>query len=143
MPPVVHVGSILIEKGLLASQLLGLETESYAENWSLLQALDGFALDRKIHGAGWNFFFMAGGIKTIFLGAIGATKIQNALNRILGKVRRQHFNSLEVTGIVAKSFLGMPYAIVSAHSRHIQLACYLDSAEARRASRRDAEWARG
>jgi len=143
MPPVVQVGAILIEEALVITQLLGLETESYAENWSLLKVMDGFALDRKIHAAGWNFFFMAGGTKTMFLGAIGATKIQNALKRILGKVRRQHFNCLEVTGIIAKSFLGLPYAIVSAHPRHIQQTCYLDSAESRRASRRDAEWARG
>ena len=81
----------------------------------------------------------------MFFGAIGAAKIQNALKRILGKVRQQqqHFNGLEVTGIVAKRFLGMRYAIVAAHSRHIQQTCYLDSAETRRASHRDEEWARG
>jgi hypothetical protein len=78
----------------------------------------------------------------LIFGAIGAKNIQNALKRILGKVRQQHFNGLEVTGIVAKRFLGVPYAIVSAHSRHVQQSCYLDSAEARRMSQRDAEWAR-
>jgi hypothetical protein len=62
---------------------------------------------------------MAGEAKAMFFGAIGATKIQSALKRILGKVRQQHFNCLEVTGIVAKRFLGMPCAIVSAHSRHV------------------------
>lgn len=143
MPPTVQVGAILIEEGPLMTQLLGLETEPYSGNWSLVKALNGFALDRKIHAAGWNFFFMAAEVKVIFFGAIGATKIQNALKRILGKVKQQHFNGLEVTAIVAKRFLGMPYAIVSAHSRHIQQSCYLDSAEARRTFHRDAEWARG
>ncbi len=93
--------------------------------------------------SGWNFFFMAAEEKAMFFGAPGAKKIQNALKRILGKVKQQHFNSLEVTGIVARHFLGVPYAIVSAHSRHVQQSCYLDSAEARRTSQRDAEWARG
>jgi hypothetical protein len=79
----------------------------------------------------------------MFLGALGAKKIQNALKRILVKVRRQNFNSLEVTGIAAKRFLGVPYTTVSAHSRHIQQSCYLDGAEARRMFKRDAEWARG
>lgn len=143
MPPTVQVGAILIEEGPLMTQLLGLETEPYSGNWSLVKALNGFALDRKIHAAGWNFFFMAAEVKVIFFGAIGATKIQNALKRILGKVKQQHFNGLEVPGIVAKRFLGMPYAIVSAHSRHIQQSCYLDSAEARRTFQRDAKWARG
>lgn len=143
MPPIVHVGAVLIEEGSLSTQLLGLETEPYSENWSLVKVLDGFALDRKTHAAGWNFFFMAGGIETMFLGAIGATKLQNALKRLLGKVRQHDFNSLEVTGIVAKRFPGVPYAIVSAHSRHIQQACYLDSANVRRPFHGDSEWARG
>jgi hypothetical protein len=143
MPPTVQVGAILIEEWPLLTQSLGLESEPYSGNWSLVKVLDGFALDRKIHAAGWNFFFMAAEVKVMFFGAIEATKIQNALKRILGKVRQQHFNGLEVTGIVAKRFLGIPYAIVSAHSRHIQQSCYLGSAEARRTSERDAEWARG
>jgi hypothetical protein len=109
----------------------------------VVKALDGLTLDRKIRAAGWNFFFMAAEVKVIFFGALGTKKIQNALKRILAKVRHLNFNGLEVTGIVAKRFLGMPYATVSAHSRHIQQSCYLDSAEARETSQRDAEWARG
>jgi hypothetical protein len=143
MPPNVQVGAILIEDWPLAMQCLGLESEPYSGKWSLVKVLDGFALDRKIHAAGWNFFFMATQVKAMFFGALGAEKIQNALKRILRKVKQQHFNGLEVTEIVAKRFLGVPYSIVSAHSRHIQQSCYLDSAEARRTSRRDAEWARG
>jgi len=112
-------------------------------NWSVVKALDGFALDRKIRTAGWNFFFMAAEVKVMFFGALGTKKIHNALKRILAKVRHQSFNGLEVTGIVAKRFLGVPYATVSAHSRHIQQSCCLDSAEARQTSQRDAEWARG
>lgn len=124
------------------TQLLGLESEPYSGNWNLVKVLDGFALDRKIRASGWNFFFMAAEVKAMFFGAPGAKKIQNALKRILGKVKQQHFNSLEVTGIVARRFLGVPYTIVSAHSRHAQQNCYSDSAVALRTSQRDAEWAR-
>ena len=86
---------------------------------------------------------MAAEVKVTFFGALGRTKIQNALQRILAKVRPQSFNCLEITGIVAKRFLGMSYATVSAHSRHIQPSCYLDGAEERRTSQRDAELAKG
>ncbi|PYY11578.1 MAG: hypothetical protein DMG69_03560 [Acidobacteria bacterium] len=119
MPPTVQVGTILVEDRPLIAQVLGLESEPYSGNWSVVKALDSFALDRKIHAAGWNFFFMAAEAKVMFFGALGAKKIQNALKRILVKVRHQNFNSLEVTGIVAKRFLGVPYTTVSAHSRHI------------------------
>ena len=138
MPPTVEVGTILIEHRPLITQLLGLESEPWSGNWSVVKALDGFSLDRKIHAAGWNFFFLAAEVKVMFFGALGTKNIQNALKRILAKVRHQNFNALEVTGIVAKRFLGVPYATVSAHSRHIQQSCYLDGAEQRRASQRDA-----
>jgi hypothetical protein len=143
MTPTFNVGTILIDERPLITQLLGLESEPCSGNWSVVKTLDGFALDSKIRAAGWNFLFMAAEVKVMFFGALGTKKIQNALKRILAKVRDQNFNGLEVTGIVAKRFLGVPYATVSAHSRHIQQSCCLDSAEARRTSRRDEEWARG
>jgi len=134
MPQEVQVGTILMSE---CPQFLGLESEPYSGDWRVVKALDGSALDRKIRAAGWNFFFIASEVKVMFFGALGANKIQHALNRILGKVSQQHFNGLEVTGIVAKRFLGLPYAIVSAHSRHVQQSCYLDGAEVRRSSQRD------
>ena len=105
--------------------------------------MDGFTVDRKIHAAGWNFFFMAPEFKASFFGTIGVEKIQKALARILAKVKPQHFNGLEVTGIVARRFLGVPYVTVSAHSRHMQQSCFMDGAEARHTSQHDAAWARG
>jgi hypothetical protein len=143
MPPTVQVGTILIEDWPLMTQFLGPESEPYSANWRLVKVLDGLALDRKIRASGWNLFFMAAEVKAMFFGALGAKKIQNALLRILSKVKQQHFNGIEVTEIVAKRFLGVPYTVVSAHSRHFQQSCYLDSAEARRTSKRDEEWARG
>ena len=119
MPPEVQVGTILMKEWPLTTQFFGLESEPWSGNWSVVKALDGFALDRKIRTAGWNFFFMAAEVKVMFFGALGTKKIHNALKRILAKVRHQSFNGLEVTGIVAKRFLGVPYATVSAHTHAI------------------------
>ena len=139
----VQVGTILMKEWPGMTQLLGLESEPCSGEWSRLKVLDGFSLDRKIHAAGWNFFFLAAEVKVIFLGSLGAVKIQNALKRILEKVKQHHFNGLEVTEIVARRFLGVPYVSVSAHSRHMQQSCYLDSVEARQTAQHNAEWARG
>ena len=133
MPQVVQVGDILIEAWPAMTKLFGIESEPYSGSWSVVKALNGFGLERKVHAAGWNFFFMAAEVHVMFLGARRADKIHSALTRILGKVRGQDFNCLEVTEIIAKRFLGVPYTTVSAHSRHIQQSCYLDSAEVRRA----------
>jgi hypothetical protein len=127
----VQVGTILVKESPLMPELLALEIQPYSGNWNLVRTLDGFALDRKIRGAGWNFFFMAAEVKAMFFGALGEKKIQNALHRVFGKIRRQPFNALEITGIVRKRFLAVPYTIVSAHLRHIQQSCYLNEEKGR------------
>ena len=141
MTPTLKVGTILIEERPLITQLLGLKSEPCSGNWSVVKALDSLALDRKIHAAGWNFFFMAAEVKMMFFGSLGPTKLRKAVRRILVKVRPQSFNCLEVTRIVTKHFLGMRYATVFAHSRHIQPSCYLGGLAIRRASQQDADWA--
>jgi hypothetical protein len=143
MSTAVQVGTILMKEWPGMAQLFQLESEPCSGSWSLVKSLDGLSLDRKVRAAGWNFFFMAADVKVMFFGVVGAAKIQNALQRILAKVKPQHFNGLEVTGIVASHFLGVPYVTVSAHSRHMQPGCYLDSSEARQASQNSAARARG
>ena len=59
---------------------------------------------------------MATEVKVMFFGSVGAAKIQNALKRILAKVKQQHFNGLEVTAIVTRHFLGAVSDRVSAFS---------------------------
>jgi hypothetical protein len=86
---------------------------------------------------------MAPEFKASFFGTMGAEKIHKALTRILAKVKPQHFNGLEITGIVVRRFLGVPYVTVSAHSRHMQQSCFLDGHAARHSSQHNAEWAQG
>jgi hypothetical protein len=143
MPSPVQVGTILMKEWPGMPQLIAFETGPGLGEWSMVKVPDAFALDRKIHAAGWNFFFMAAEVKAMFFGSLRAAKVQSALKRILAKVKPQHFNGLEVTAIVARHFLGVPYVTVSAHSRHMQHSCNLDSAEARQTSQDGAEWANG
>lgn len=142
MTQTIQVGTVLIgAESPRMAQVLALDSEPYLKHWSMVKTLDGFTLDDKIHAARWNFFFLAGEVKAMFFGGIGESKVREALERIVRKVKQQNFNCLEVTGIVAKRFLGIPYVTVSAHSRHIQQSCQLDTMETRRNSRHDAEWA--
>jgi hypothetical protein len=39
---------------------------------------------------------------------------------VLAKQEGQKFNSLEITNVVSKRFLGIPFMRVTAHARHIQ-----------------------
>jgi hypothetical protein len=140
MPETLQVGTILMKEWRGMPKLPEFETEPCIGAWSLVKMLDSFALDRKIHTAGWNFFFMAVETKVMFLGFLAPKKLKSALKRILVKVDLEHFNSLEITKIVPRRFLGVPYVTVSAHSRHMQESCTLDSTQARRAFQNDTAW---
>jgi len=138
----IQIGTILMKGQPAMAQRLGLETDSYAQNWSVTRVLNGFSLDRKIHAAGWHSFFMAGEVHAIALGSIRPGSLHAALQRIFSKVRDEDFNCLEVTGIVARCFLGIPYVRVTAHSRHIQRGWRLDHVRERRAAQSVVEWAK-
>lgn len=144
MMPDVRVGTILIaEESPRMAEVLALQSEPYFKHWGVVTGLDGFALDDKIHAAQWNFFFLAGEVKALFFGPVGPMKVRQALQRISRKVKAENFNCLEVTGIVARKFLGVPYTSVSVHSRHIQESSQLRDIDQRRADQENADWARG
>ncbi len=134
MPPIIKVETILVENLPRFAQMFGGKNESFSERWNVVTSADGLAPDGRIRAAGWDFFFIAAEVKSSFFGRIRSERIQGALNRILAQVKDRGFNGIEVTGMVAKSFMGMPYTVVSAHSRHLQQGGYLESVQLRRAA---------
>ena len=143
MTSTIQVGTILMKEWPGMPQLIGFTTEPGLGEWSMVKApADALTIDRNIQSAGWNFFFMAAEIRAMFFGSLTAARIRGALKRILTRVNRQHFNGLEITAVVARHFLGIPYVTVFAHSRHLQQSCYLESTEKRQSFQHDSEWAR-
>ena len=120
MADTIKTGTILIKEGTLLPEALQFESEPCATGWRLVKDLDGYGLDRKIHEAGWTFFCLAGEIKATIFGFEGQETVRRAVKRILAKLKSEKFNSLEITRVASKRFLGVPYASVSARSRHIQ-----------------------
>ena len=120
MAETIKTGTILIKEGTVLPDAMQFETEPCVPGWRLVKNLDGYGLDRKIHEAGWTFFCLAGEIKATVFGFEGQETVRRAVKRILAKLKSEKFNSLEITRVASKRFLGVPYASVSARSRHIQ-----------------------
>ena len=131
----IKTGTILMERGALLPDSLQFESESYSKGWRLVKNLDGYGLDRKIRELGWTFFYMAQ-IKASVFGFDREKALRRAVNRVLANLKSENFNSLEITQVNAKRFLGLPYVTVSAHPRHIQETMFLCHAK------RLAEWDR-
>jgi hypothetical protein len=115
----IKTGTILIEDGTLLPKSLRLEGEAYSTGWTSVSNVR-HDFEKAINQAGWTFFFLAGTIQSTVFGFDKQKAVHTAVKRIITNVESQNCNCLEITGITLKSFLGMPYACVSAHSRHIQ-----------------------
>ena len=76
--------------------------------------------EKTMQEEGWSLFFMAGEITATVFGFDRPKALRAALKRLIGDVKSQRCNSIEITGVVDKSFLRMPYVKVSAHPRHLQ-----------------------
>jgi hypothetical protein len=120
MTDAIKTGSILVERNASMPKSLLLEGNSYSSGWRSVSNLDLNQLDVAIHKAGWTFFFMAGEIKITAFGFDKERAVRRAVKRVITNVELHKCNCVEFTEVSAKSFLGMPYVNVSAHSRHIQ-----------------------
>jgi len=120
MAETIDKGTILIQDGIHLPDALGFESEPCATGWRLVKNLDGYGLGQKISEAGWTFFWLAGEIGATVFGFDGQKTVRRAVKRILTNLKSGEFNSLEITRVASKRFLGLPYSSVSAHSRHIQ-----------------------
>src|SRR6266581_4534455 len=113
-------GTILIRERTLLPAGLAVESEVFLPGWRVVKNLDRSTLARNIEGASWNFFYLAGEIRATVLGRDRPGTLGKAVKCVLAKQEGQKFNSLEITKVVSKRFLGIPFMSVTAHSRHIQ-----------------------
>src|SRR2546425_3237479 len=112
--------TIFIKEGTPLPANLPIESEAFLPGWRAVKNLDRSTLARNIERANWNFLYLAGEIRATVLGRDRPGTLRKAVKCVLAKQEGQKFNSLEITKVVSKRFLGIPFMSVTAHSRHIQ-----------------------
>jgi hypothetical protein len=120
MPDTNRIGTIFIEEGTTLPPGLSIESDAFFPGWRIVKSPDRAALTRGIESANWNFFYRAGETRATVLGRDSLATLRRAVKRVFAKQQQQNFNSLELTKVVSKWFLGIPFLRVVAHSRHIQ-----------------------
>ena len=120
MSSINRTRTIFIREGTPLPTTLAIESEAFLPGWRVVKNLDRQALTREVEGAHWNFFYLAGEMRVTVFGREGLGALRRAVKCVLAKQEGQKFNSLEITKIVSKRFLGIPFMSVTAHSRHIQ-----------------------
>ena len=118
MTDLITAGNILVQEGTNLPRSLLVETDSDSNGWAVVKD-NPSTFEKTVEEAGWTFFFMAGEVKTTVFGFNKQKALRSALKRLITDVKSLHCNSIEITRIMGKSFLGMPYVSVSAHPRHL------------------------
>jgi len=127
----IKTGTVLIKEGALLPEALQIESEPCLRGWRLVKHLNGYALDRNLHKAGWTFF-QAGEIKATVFGIDAQQMAHRAVEAILANPRAERFNSLEiarVTSVGSERFPGVRFLTVAVNRRYIQENLALFSAE--------------
>ena len=120
----IKIGTIFIEEGTPLPDSLKFESEPYSNGWRSVKNLNGYGLEREIRAVGWTLFILAQ-IKASVFGFDREKAARRALDRVLANVKADNFNSLEISQVAVKRFLGLPYVTVSAHARHLQESMFL------------------
>jgi hypothetical protein len=121
----VKTGTILIRDNTPLPEGVQVECEPYSKGWRLVNNLGGSTRDREITKAGCTFFYLAGEFTGSAFGSDKEVTRGRAVRRILGHLKSEKFNCLEITRVESKRFLGIPYVTVSANARHIQKSVFL------------------
>ncbi len=115
----ITAGNILVQEGTNLPKSLLLQSESNSNGWAAVKDARS-TFEKAVQEAGWTFFFMAGEIKANVFGFDRQKARRAALNRLIADAKSQHCNSIEITRVVDKSFLRVPYVSISARPRHLQ-----------------------
>jgi hypothetical protein len=125
MREMIKAGTTLFKEATILPDGLTFESEQFSPGWRSVKGLSGYAMDRKTPAAGWTFFYLAGEGRTTAFGREGQKTAYRAIQKILAGLKSEQCNSLEVSSVVLKTFLGMPYTTISFHLRNLQKGMFL------------------
>ena len=112
-------GTILIEPHVRLPNSMRHPGEPDSSGWKTLNGARA-TFEKEVQEAGWTFFFMAGEIQATVFGFDRQKTFRAALQRLITNVESHNCNGIEITQVIRKSFLKLPYVTVSAHARHLQ-----------------------
>ena len=132
METAVESGCIFVMDGLLLPATLRFEGQPYSDGWRLLNSLKSNDIDLRARDCGWNFIYLAAGMRCTVFGFGRAWSLRKAMDKLLTEARQNAFNSVEVTEITARRLLVLHWVSVRAHSRSLQKSNQIKTLPARR-----------
>jgi hypothetical protein len=117
----IQSGTVLIQTDAARPDCFQAGEEECPSAWtSLRNTLGPLELEAELSRTGWTFFYLANRLRSTAFGFDPVKRLAGALRSIVGSVRQQGCNSVQIDAVETRSFLGLPYVTVSAHPRHVQ-----------------------
>lgn len=111
---------LLVREGAELPPDLPTEGEAFLPGWLAVKNFDNYSMQRKIRETNWKFLQLRGGKATRLMGRGRQEILRRGVAQILAKVQGRKFNSLEISVLVSKSFLGVKFVNISVNLRHFQ-----------------------
>jgi hypothetical protein len=111
---------LLVREGAVLPPDLPTETEDFVPGWRAVKNFDNYVLRRKIRETNWSFLQLRGGKETRVIGRARQEILRRGVAQILTELKGRKFNSLEITVLFSKCFLGVTFLSISANLRHFQ-----------------------
>lgn len=116
-----ETGIVLIRNATRLPANLSLDCEPFTLGWKVITNLDSYAFSRRIkQRKDWSFVRLGVQRKVRVLGPATAGTLRRGVNRILEGLKGKRFNSLEITVVVFKRFLGITFLGISAKLRQVR-----------------------
>lgn len=117
----LQAGNVFIDINAARPECFHVAPGPYPNSWAAVtREPNPRDLDNSLGAIGWTFFYRAGSIRASGFGSNTASRTAAALKRLFAVAAREKNNCLEIDSVTSRSFLGLPYVTVSAHSRHIR-----------------------
>jgi len=111
---------LLVREGAELPPDLPTEGEDFLPGWRAVKNFDNYSMQRKIRETNWKFLQLRGGTGTRLMGRGRQEILRRGVAQILAKLAGRKFNSLEISVLVSKSFLGVKFFNISVNLRHFQ-----------------------
>lgn len=120
----LSVGSVLIKSDISLPKWFRFDCEDYGR-WKKLFDVDSHAVERTALAVGWHFSYLAKAVKCTAFGLTRWSAMQRAARKLVEMAGVSSFNSLEITEIAARRWVGLYHATVGAHPRHLHRTPFL------------------
>jgi hypothetical protein len=121
----IRSGTVLIHDKAVLPGGIEFRTQPIVPGWHVIRDRSSADLDRAIAKAGWHFFYLAEELEESALGRSPGAALKKAVQKLATRMERDHRNALEITDIRLRPLLGLCYARLRAHPRHVKKTPFL------------------